>query len=213
MSYVTGSHNLKVGLQIMEGWRHFYQEPNGSLDYTFSNGRPLSLTQYATPLLDEERLKASLGALRAGSVDDQAADAESRPALRLPERRRRRRPTCRPACSCRRVSSTRFRCLPCWCDINPRMGAAYDLFGTGKTAVKFNIGRYVGGEAVDIASANHPVNSSVNATTRTWSDLQPQLRPRLRPDESAGKMASAARSTTINFGRTIRTRTATTPTC
>ena len=23
-------------MQIMEGWRHFYQEPNGSLDYTFS---------------------------------------------------------------------------------------------------------------------------------------------------------------------------------
>ena len=62
MSYVTGSHALKTGLQIMEGWRHFFQEPNGSLDYTFSNGKPSSLTQYATPLLDEERLKASLGA-------------------------------------------------------------------------------------------------------------------------------------------------------
>src|SRR5262249_29514107 len=61
-------------------------------------------------------------------------------------------------------------CLPCWSDINPRIGAAYDLFGTGKTAVKVNLGRYVGGEAVDIASANHPVNSSVIATTRIWSD-------------------------------------------
>ena len=45
VSYVTGSHALKVGFQIMEGWRHFYQEPNGSMDYTFSNGSPLSLTQ------------------------------------------------------------------------------------------------------------------------------------------------------------------------
>ena len=61
-------------------------------------------------------------------------------------------------------------CLPCWSDINPRLGAAYDLFGNGKTAVKFNIGRYVGGEAVDIASANHPVNASVNAANRTWGD-------------------------------------------
>ena len=61
VSYVTGSHSLKVGMQIMEGWRHFYQEPNGSMDYVFSVGSPLSLTQYATPLLDDERLNASLG--------------------------------------------------------------------------------------------------------------------------------------------------------
>ena len=59
-SYVTGSHALKVGFQIMEGWRHFFQEPNGSLDYNFSNGLPLSLTEWATPLLDEERLFSML---------------------------------------------------------------------------------------------------------------------------------------------------------
>ena len=61
VSYVTGSHALKVGMQIMEGWRHFYQEPNGSMDYIVLGRSPLSLTQYATPLLDDERLKASLG--------------------------------------------------------------------------------------------------------------------------------------------------------
>ena len=169
MSYVTGSHALKVGLQIMEGWRHFYQEPNGSVDYTFSNGQPLSITQYATPLLDEERLKASLGlyaqdqwtikrlTLNLGLRFDYlnaAAPATNLPAgVFVPARQFPEVP-----------------CLPCWTDVNPRIGAAYDLFGTGKTAVKFNIGRYVGGEAVDIASANHPVNSSVIGTTRTWTD-------------------------------------------
>ena len=55
VSYVTGSHALKVGLQIMEGWRHFYQEPNGSMDYTFSNGSAVSScsTQYAHAAVDE----------------------------------------------------------------------------------------------------------------------------------------------------------------
>ena len=52
-------------------------------------------------------------------------------------------------------------CVPCWSDINPRIGAAYDLFGNGKTAIKGSIGRYVAGQAVDIASALHPVNASV----------------------------------------------------
>src|SRR5207249_2486161 len=30
-----------------------------------------------------------------------------------------------------------------WSDVTPRMGAAYDLFGNGKTAVKFNLGKYM----------------------------------------------------------------------
>jgi hypothetical protein len=169
VSYVTGSHAFRVGLQVMEGWRHFYQEPNGSLDYTFFNGAPLSLTQWATPLVDDERLKASMGiyghdqwtikrlTLNLGLRFDYLnayAPATNLPAGQFAPARQ----------------FAAVPCLPCWSDINPRLGAAYDLFGSGKTAIKFNIGRYVGGEAVDIASANHPVNSSVNQTTRTWTE-------------------------------------------
>jgi hypothetical protein len=169
VSYVTGSHSLKVGMQIMEGWRHFYQEPNGSMDYVFSVGSPLSLTQYATPLVDDERLNASLGiyaqdqwtinrltlnlGLRFDYLNASVPETNLPAGLFVPARQ-----------------FDAVECLPCWSDISPRIGAAYDLFGTGKTAVKFNIGRYVGGEAVDIASANHPVNASVNAATRTWRD-------------------------------------------
>ena len=91
-------------------------------------------------------------------------------------------------------------CLPCWKDINPRIGAAYDLFGTGKTAVKFNIGRYVGGEAVDIASANHPVNASVNATNRTWTDINRNYVPDcdLRNPLQNGECGAIDN---LNFGR------------
>src|SRR5688572_16680438 len=57
-------------------------------------------------------------------------------------------------------------------DVSPRMGAAYDLFGNGKTAIKFNYGKYLGQAALTgvFASAN-PARRTVNNVTVNWDDL------------------------------------------
>jgi hypothetical protein len=59
-----------------------------------------------------------------------------------------------------------------WDDISPRIGAAYDLFGTGKTAVKVNVGQYM--EAYTGTSNSdmdlNPIYRTTVSTTRQWTD-------------------------------------------
>jgi hypothetical protein len=57
-------------------------------------------------------------------------------------------------------------------DFTPRWAVAWDLFGTGKTSVKFNMGKYLAGAAINgiYADAN-PAQRAVNTYTRTWQDV------------------------------------------
>ena len=56
-------------------------------------------------------------------------------------------------------------------DLTPRWSAAWDLFGNGKTSVKFNMGKYLSGAQISgiYADAN-PAARTVNKYTRTWTD-------------------------------------------
>jgi hypothetical protein len=56
-------------------------------------------------------------------------------------------------------------------DISPRIGAAYDLFGTGKTSIKFNIGRYLAPATNDGRYVLlNPAQLMVTQTNRAWTD-------------------------------------------
>ena len=56
-------------------------------------------------------------------------------------------------------------------DISPRGGATYDVFGTGKTAVKFSFGRYLAPATNDAPyTQNNPANRIVTNANRNWSD-------------------------------------------
>ncbi len=56
-------------------------------------------------------------------------------------------------------------------DITPRMGAAYDLFGTGRTALKVNLGKYLDAATNDgNYVVNNPANRIVESFNRNWVD-------------------------------------------
>ena len=56
-------------------------------------------------------------------------------------------------------------------DISPRWGVAYDLFGTGRTSLKWNMGKGLNGASISgIYSATNPARRTVNTLTRNWTD-------------------------------------------
>jgi len=59
--------------------------------------------------------------------------------------------------------------LPDWTDLSPRVGVAFDLFGTGKTALKGSVSRYSQNEATGYPEKYNPLVR--DRDTRTWDDL------------------------------------------
>src|SRR5262249_48246793 len=67
-------------------------------------------------------------------------------------------------------STTQYR------DITPKVGASYDLFGDGKTAIKANFGKYVLGQALVLGGLasqggyNLAVATAATSAGRSWTD-------------------------------------------
>ena len=68
-------------------------------------------------------------------------------------------------------------------DITPRVSAVYDLFGTGRTALKVSLNKYVQGHSIDIWDGN-PAELITRNPLRTWHDGNLNFQARLRPDRS-----------------------------
>src|SRR5262249_8089710 len=94
--------------------------------------------------------------------------------------------------------------VPNWTDLNPRLGASYDLFSDGRTAIKASLGRYNESTATNIAQANNPIVTSVNSVTRQWNDTNQDF----VPDCDLGNGTTNGECgpwSNANFGRTAIT--------
>ena len=93
-----------------------------------------------------------------------------------------------------------------WKDITPRMSAAYDLFGNGRTAVKFNLGKYI--QALTASNSDMDTNPLIRtalSTTRTWADANRDYVPDCDLINPAAN-GECGRMDNQNFGKEVFTR-------
>ena len=179
MSYVTGPHQFKAGMAAEESLPRLIWSDRGPtpFTYTFRAGAPISLTEYASPATSGEvKIRPDLGLF----VQDQwrldrftvdlglryeyhrvYADSQTTPAGPLVDAH----------------DLPRVDCIPCWHDLDPRFGVAWDVFGDGKTAVKASVGRYVALASYVQSRTFAPQNAIVASTSRSWSDPNGNLVP------------------------------------
>jgi carboxypeptidase family protein len=172
MSYITGSHSMKWGYQAGYMNAENITYVGRQISYRFNNGVPNQMSQrvgtnqtsnslrydgfYIQDQWTRKRLTLQ-GALRYETASSWApagqngiiADNEFGGPFLLP----------------------RTDGVQGYHDITPRMGAAYDVFGNGKTALKVNVAQYLQGawtgDAYTISNAGSTLVTTVN---RQWSD-------------------------------------------
>ena len=167
VSYVTGSHAFKVGLEHTSGQVRETFDSNADLEQEYRNGVPTSIQAYNYPLFTRADLNYDMGlyaqdtwtldrmtinaGIRAEWFNAQVVGTES-PAGRFTPAR----------------TFSDIPDLPNWFDVSPRFGLAYDLFGDAKTALKFSLNRYMDGQTTVFAARYNPADN-VNARLN-WSD-------------------------------------------
>ena len=197
VSYVTGSHNAKFGFTFQ------HQESRTTQDVSYNatlltllNGNPRSVTVFATPLELKEINKANVGiyaqdqwtirqltvnaGLRYDYFNSYVPEHHLGPGPYVPTRD---------------VTFDPVYNVPNWKDTSPRLGASYDLFGDGKTAIKFSAGRYLEAPLlISFTRVANPAGAISTQATRTWNDLNGDFLPQ---ENELGGLSN------VNFGRSI----------
>jgi hypothetical protein len=218
-SYVTGAHNLKFGYQGSYQKSIQGRQANESLlRYTLNNGVPNAVSYFIAPRWEQNDRTASMalflqdqwtfqrltvqGAVRydrawSWAPADHNGTASPSPYVAGP------------------ISFERTPSVDAYNDITTRWGVAWDVFGTGKTAFKANIGKYLQTASNDENYwANNPSRRIVTAIgvggvpARGWVDgdrdfvVDCDLRnPALQDNRATGgDQCAALGGQQLNFG-------------
>jgi hypothetical protein len=218
LSYVTGAHNVKVGYQgSFADVRNGRVANNTQMRYTFINGVPNSVSYYLAPTWDQHDRSSTIGLF--------AQDQWTRGRMTFQGALRYDRAwSWSPAEGNGTTETSRFNPKPIsfeqtvsvrgYNDLTPRLGFAYDVFGTGKTALKVNLGKYVQAATADsVYNSNNPAarivtRIGVGSPARGWTDgngnyvvdcdlLNPAAQNNLA---TGGDQCAALTGNNLNFG-------------
>jgi hypothetical protein len=207
MSYVTGAHTMKIGYQGNRLDQLDQTIANQTqLAYRFNLGAPNAVSYYL-PDFGRRTITSLHGFFvqdgwTLGRLTMQGALRYDRASSYAPTELNGTTQTSflNPAA----ITIARTPGVDAYNDITPRVGIAYDVFGNGKTAVKFNWGYYLAYAANDppYTSTNPGFTVVRDVQNRQWTDLNNDkvvncdlLNPALNGE------CAAATGTAPNFGR------------
>jgi hypothetical protein len=167
-TYVSGSHNVKFGVQENWGSEGLGYDANGDLRQQYQNGVPVSVVVTNTPIV---RSWADLNS----DVGIYGQDAWT--FRRLTLNYGARWEYWHSSVPAQANGPGRFapngsfpgQDMPIWKTFSPRGGVVYDLFGNSRTALKFSVGRYEQAGTFGLANTYNPI--ALQSATLSWTDL------------------------------------------
>lgn len=202
VAYVTGSHAFKAGTYTQQNKLVNDALLNQAISYDLRFANPVALTQWIPAFFDVRSTMLGVYAQDQWTVRRVTLNYGVRydqfngfaPATHFPASR-----------FIQTIEYPEAKGLVAFKDISPRMSAAYDVFGNGKTAIKGAWGRYVRSEGSSTTQVMTPALQAVRSTSRTWSDTNRNGTPDcnlVSPDQNGecGGMADRA------FGTSRATR-------
>ena len=167
LSYVTGSHTVKIGFQDTWGRYRQFRSANGDIRAVFLNGVAQSATILNTPVNFQDDLKADLGVFAQDSwtINRLTVNYGARWEYFASGVKLETSGVGRFVATERKFGPID---MPTWTSIAPRGGVVYDLFGDQKTALKFSFGRYQQAGTTGFSNRYNPL--ALQTQSVSWID-------------------------------------------